>query len=201
MAAYLKTDMPFYGIQTKGRVPIMRMVKRKYAPADLGEYIDAVSALWSLPHREEKYLAIEYARAFPNFIISESLPLYQRMVTEGAWWDLVDGLASWVVGRALLNERDTVEPIVRSWILDDDLWLRRTSIICQLNHKADTDTVFLDDACTANLADPDFFIRKAIGWALRQYARTDEEWVRTYVAAHSDDLPPLSRREAMKHLE
>jgi 3-methyladenine DNA glycosylase AlkD len=200
MATYMKTDMPFYGVQKAGRNPILRRLKREFAPDDLGEYVESVSALWELPHREEKYLALGYARAFDQFVGIESMPLYKRIVVEGAWWDFVDETASRLVGRVLFKERSLTEPTVRSWICAEDMWLRRTSIICQLTHNAETDTVLLGDACTANLADNEFFIRKAIGWALRQYARTDPVWVRAYVEEHGGALSGLSHREATKHL-
>ncbi len=200
MAAYMKTDMPFYGVQKAGRVAIMRRLKRDHPPASQPEYGRAVLALWNLPHREEKYLAIGYARAFDAFMTTESTPLYRRLVVEGAWWDFVDEVASKLVGRVLLRCRAEVDPTVRSWILDNDMWLRRTSIICQLGHKSDTDTLLLKDACTANLPDTDFFIRKAIGWSLREYAKTDPDWVRSYVGDHRREMSALSIREATKHL-
>ena len=200
MAAYLKTDMPFYGVQKAGRTPVMRRLKRKFPPLRRVDYEEAVLALWQLEHREEKYLAIEYARRFEEFVVFDSIPLYERMIIEGAWWDLVDGVASWLVGRVLLEERDRTEPVMRSWITSEDMWLRRTSIICQLGHKAATDSSLLADACTANLSDTEFFIRKAIGWALREYAKTNPDWVRGYVDRHRDDLSGLSYREATKHL-
>jgi 3-methyladenine DNA glycosylase AlkD len=200
MAAYLKTDMPFYGVQKAGRTPIMRRLKQEFPPLDRDDYEEAVLGLWRLEHREEKYLAIGYARAFDEFVVFGSMPLYTRMITESAWWDLVDGVASWLVGRVLLEERNKTEPVIRSWIRSEDMWLRRTSIICQLNHKADTDTSLLADACTANLPDTEFFIRKAIGWALREYAKMNPDWVRAYVADHRAELSGLSYREATKHL-
>jgi 3-methyladenine DNA glycosylase AlkD len=200
MAAYMRTEMPFYGVQKAGRTPILRSLEREHPPDDATEYKDAVRALWNLPHREEKYVAIAYARAFREYIEPEAMHLYQSMVIEGAWWDFVDEIATHLIGGVLAKERSRVESVIRSWILDDDMWLRRTSIICQLKHKADTDTQLLEDACTENLGDPDFFIRKAIGWALREYAKTDPDWVLVFVAAHREELSPLSRREATKHL-
>ena len=200
MAAYLKTDQPFYGVQKPDRTPIVRELVRRYPPADRPGYEEMVRALWSQPHREEQYVALGYARSFADHITAPSVPLYRDLIVEGAWWDLVDEVAPRLVGGALDVDRDLVLPTVRSWIDAEDRWLRRSAIVVQLRYKDRTDTELLSDACTANLADPDFFIRKAVGWALRQYARTDPTWVRTYVAEHEDQLSPLSRREAMKHL-
>lgn len=200
MAAYLKTDMPFYGVQKAGRTRILRMLKREYPPTDALAYRTAVLALWQLPHREEKYLAIGYARSFGEYIRPDAMAMYQQLITEGAWWDFVDEVASQLVGSVLLAHRGEIESLVHSWILDDDMWLRRTSIICQLKHKANTDTELLDDACTQNLADREFFIRKAIGWALREHSKTDPVWVQDYVDRHRDELSGLSLREASKYL-
>ena len=200
MAAYLKTDQPFYGVQKAGRTPIVRRLASSFPPPDRAAYEAVVRALWDLPYREEQYVAVGYARAFPAHITAASMPLYRDLIVEGAWWDLVDEIASRLVGVALLEERPEVTPIIRGWIGDPDLWLRRTSIIAQLIHKDRTDTTLLADACVANLSDPDFFIRKAIGWALRQYARTDADWVRRFLATHESEMAPLSVREASKHL-
>jgi 3-methyladenine DNA glycosylase AlkD len=200
MAAYMKTDMPFYGVQKKGRTPIVRRLTNQFPPADRASYENTVLGLWGLPHREEKYVAIAYARSFDTWVDAASLPLFRRLIVEGAWWDLVDETAIKLVGRALLEDRNTVEGIIRPWIGDPGLWLRRTSLICQIGHKSATDTEFLADACSSNLGDSDFFIRKGIGWALREYAKTDPSWVRGYVATHREDMAGLSIREATKHL-
>jgi len=200
MAAYMKTEMPFYGVQKAGRTVILRRLKREFPPRDAAEYRSAVLALWQQEHREEKYLALAYARAFDVFVNGESMALYERLITEGAWWDFVDEAATKLIGRVLSKERTATDLIVRSWIRSDDMWLRRTSIICQLGHKGDTDTELLSDACTANLADTDFFIRKSIGWALREHAKTHSEWVRAYVEKHREELSGLSYREATKYL-
>ncbi|MGI9529063.1 MAG: DNA alkylation repair protein [Acidimicrobiia bacterium] len=200
MAAYMKTEMPFYGVQKKGRIPVVREVTASCPPSDRSEYRDVVLALWCLPHREEKYVAIAYARAFDEWVDASSLPLYRRLVVEGAWWDFVDEIAIKLVGLALHKDRKQTEPQVRMWITDEDMWLRRTSVLSQIGHKEDTDTELLGEACAANLDSGEFFIRKAIGWALREYAKTDPGWVERYVEAHRETMSGLSIREATKHL-
>ena len=200
MAAYMKTEMPFYGVQKKGRTPVARALLAAHPAADRHAYADTVRALWGLPHREEKYVAIAYARAWDEWVDTASMGLFRELIVEGAWWDLVDEVAIKLVGRALLKERSETEPIVRPWIIDDILWLRRTSVICQIGHRANTDAALLADACSANLDDADFFIRKGIGWALREYGKTDPAWVLAYVEAHHASMSGLSKREATKHL-
>jgi 3-methyladenine DNA glycosylase AlkD len=201
MAAYLKTDMPFYGVQKSGRVPILRAVKDRFPPSDRDDYRTAVLALWTRPHREEKYLAIGYARSFPRFVTLSSVPLYRRMIVEGAWWDLVDEIATHLVGDILVNQREHMTPKVEAWIGDRDMWLRRTAILAQIGHKEDTDADLLFEACERCMHETEFFIRKAIGWALRDYARTDPGAVAAFVTEHRDDLSGLSYREATKHLD
>jgi len=200
MAAYMKTDMPFFGVQKKDRLPVTRAARDEFPPSSETEYTDAVAGLWVLPHREEKYIAVAYARAFDDYVGIPTMPLFRRLIIEGAWWDLVDEIATKLVGRTLEKDRREATPAIRSWIRDENLWIRRTSIICQLGHKGDTDTELLSDACVYNLADTDFFIRKAVGWALREYAKTDADWVRRFAVEHRDRLSALSYREATKHL-
>jgi 3-methyladenine DNA glycosylase AlkD len=129
----------------------------------------------------------------------EVLDLWREMIVTGAWWDHVDAVAH-RIGALLLAHRDHMTPLIRDWARDPDRWLRRSSIICQLSLKSRTDVALLQEVITVNAADPEFFVRKAIGWALRDYARTDPDWVRALVADQIAVLSPLSRREALKHL-
>jgi 3-methyladenine DNA glycosylase AlkD len=201
MAAYMKTDQPFYGVQKPGRTTIFNEMIDRFAPSDRDDYRSAVLALWGQPHREEQYLAIGYAKAFPRYITLSSVPLYRRLIVEGAWWDFVDDIATSLVGSVLRNQRDAMTPKIRAWIDDRDLWLRRTAIIDQLGHKEATDESLLFDACAARLGEQEFFIRKAIGWALRDYARTNPTAVRRFVLDHRGEMSGLSFREAAKHLD
>ncbi|MCO4746048.1 MAG: DNA alkylation repair protein [Proteobacteria bacterium] len=199
MAAYLKTDMPFYGVKRPALKAVTRGAKA-FKPSSREVYEQAVRALWAQPHREEKYIAIQYARAFRRYVTIDSLPLYLFMVRDGAWWDLVDEIASHLVGKVWMDERDVVGTLADQWVLDESLWIRRTALIGQLRHKADTDSARLF-RYSADLAhEREFFIRKAIGWSLRQYGRTDPDAVRDFVEAQGDRLSGLSRREALKHL-
>jgi 3-methyladenine DNA glycosylase AlkD len=200
MAKYMKTDMPFYGVKTPERNRIVREVVRRFPVASHRDYERAVTALWRLPHREEKYLAIDVARAYPAHIVFASVPLYRRMVTEGAWWDLVDGVAAGLIGKMALDEPDEMWPLLDQWVDDADLWLRRTAIIAQLRHKGATDEARLFRYCLARAHEREFFIRKAIGWALREYGKTAPEAVRRFVLDNCDVWSGLTYREATKHL-
>jgi len=200
MARYMKTEMPFYGVQKAGRVPISRELIRGWAPATRSDYTALVRGLWALPHREEKYLALSVARAHSRFVTLSSTPLYRRLIVEGAWWDLVDEVATSLTGRVLLRQRDAMTPKIIKWLDHKDLWLRRVAIISQVGHKEDTDADLLFLACSSRAHETDFFIRKAIGWALRDYAWTDPDAVNSFVRAHQHELSGLSKREATKNL-
>ncbi len=161
MAAYMKTDQPFYGVPKAGRTLIYREMIERFPPRDRDEYREAVLGLWVLPHREQQYLALAYAKAFPQYVTLSSVPLYRHLIVDGAWWDLVDDIAVKLVGGVLFKQRGRMTPKVRAWIDHKNMWLRRTAIIAQIGHKADTDEGLLFDACAARLHESEFFISKA----------------------------------------
>lgn len=199
MQAYMKTDMPFYGVQKPGRAPIVRTILRGYVPQTRDEYEELVLAFWQLPHREEKYIALAVATGVEPFIVPESMPLYHRLILEGAWWDLVDEVATHLIRELVRNFPEKTWPTVDGWVEDESMWLRRTAIICQVGLKASTDADRLFDFCRRRAFEKEFFIRKAIGWALREYAKTDPDAVANFVMEHRD-LSGLSYREATKHI-
>jgi len=198
MAAYLKTDMPFFGVQKSGRAPVIKALVADAVPANQGEYCQLVTTLWNLPHREEKYLALAVAEHFASFHVPASLDLFELLITEGAWWDLVDHAATRLVGATAAGAPEAWERI-DPWIDSEDMWLRRSALICQIKAKSATDRVRLARYCRTTMHEKEFFIRKAIGWALREYAKTDPDWVWRFTSEYRDSLSPLSYREATKH--
>jgi len=200
---YMKSAMPYYGISAPDLRVLLRPHLKAFAPADRDEWETTVRTWWDgATHREERYAALALARhrvARPWQDMA-SLDLDRHLVVTGAWWDLVDVVAGHLVGGVLAGHRPDATPVVRAWAVDDDLWLRRTAVLCQLGHGTGTDLDLLTFAIEHNLDDSSFWLRKAIGWALRQYARTDPEWVRAYVDGLGDRLSGLSRREATRHL-
>jgi 3-methyladenine DNA glycosylase AlkD len=201
MAAYLKTDMPFYGVQKRGRTEVFRLVKKQFSLEDRASYRAAVEALWERPHREEKYLAIGIARHYKDQVNFDNLDLYERLIVEGAWWDFVDDVAINCVGIVYLSQHKETQPIIERWIDSDVMWLRRTSLISPIKHKAETDHLMLFDHCLRRAHEKEFFIRKAIGWTLREYAKTAPDRVRDFLLAHRETWSGLSFREAGKHLD
>ena len=202
MQRYMKSAMPFRGVAKPARERLLKAAVAAHPLADPAELDAVVRELWDgARFREERYLALSltgHRRHLP-WLDSSWVPLLQDWIVTGAWWDFTDEIASRRIGPLLRADPATLLPVVRKWIIDRNRWLRRTSVICQLQAGPATDTALLTEAIEANLADPDFFLRKGIGWALRQYARTDPDWVREFVADHPD-LSPLSRREALRHL-
>lgn len=202
MRAYMKSAMPFLGVPGSLRKPLVRRVFKAYPCDSKGDWLATVRTLWrDATYREERYVAVELAGHRPYLVWHgpDLLPDYAELIVTGAWWDYTDELAIRHVGPILAAHRDVVTPIVRAWSTDADRWKRRTSVICQIKAKADTDRALLADCVEANLDDRDFFLRKGIGWALREHAKTDPAWVRRFVADHPG-LSPLSVREALKHL-
>jgi 3-methyladenine DNA glycosylase AlkD len=203
MQAYMKSDMPYHGVPT----PLLRQLCRStFAPLQFtsaAQWQDLVLDLWRrAKYREERYAAMFVAgdgRALP-FQTPAAMKLYEELIVTGAWWDYVDDIAAHRVGPIL---RDYPAPLRRrmlAWSRSDNLWKRRTSIICQLGFKQDTDLELLYACIEPSLDSREFFLRKAIGWALRQYARTDPAEVKRYVRRNRERLSGLSLREAQKHL-
>jgi len=200
---YMKSAMPYHGLRLPELRAILRPHLATFAPADRDDWERTVRTFWDgATHREERYAAIALARhrSARAWQDPESLDLYRHLVVTGAWWDVVDDVAQHLVAVVLAGHRDATTPVMRAWAVEDDLWLRRTAVLCQTPHGPDTDLDLLGYAVEQNLDDPSFWLRKAIGWALRQYARTDPDWVRAYVDGLGDRLSGLSRREATKHL-
>lgn len=202
MQAYMKSTLPFYGVPSTPMRAIARAALEAHPLPSVEAWRDTILALWhEATHREERYVALEVAgaRRYRAYRTRDALPLYEELVVTGAWWDLVDPTAH-LVRDLVRDEHDWAAERMREWSRDTDLWKRRVSIISQLGLRASTDWPLLQACIEPNLEDRDFFIRKAIGWALREYAKTEPARVARYVEECDPRLSPLSRREAMKHL-
>ena len=200
MAAYMKTTDPFYGVQKKGRVVVLRELLERFPPGSAGEYEGAILALWARPHREEKYLALDYAAAYPEFIAFAAMPLFRRLI----------------VGRSLVGLRRPARDPLRRRGLEtgapgdhradasvgsrrDDMWLRRTALIGQLKHREETDAKLLFDFCDRRATKRSSSSARPSEWALREYARTAPAAVTDYLVSRRDRLSGLSFREGAKH--
>lgn len=200
MQAYMKTAMPFYGVQKAGRTPILRDLVRRFPPDSADTYRELVLALWNLDHREEKYIALGVARRFKAYVVHAHIDLYQRLIVEGAWWDLVDEVATHLIRDLVVAYPAESWVVVDGWIDDEDIWLRRTALICQVGAKERTDADRLFRFCAARAHEEEFFIRKAIGWALREYAKVAPDAAASFINGHVGELSGLSYREGSKHI-
>ncbi len=201
MAAYMKTSMPFYGVQKPRRAKINKEMRLRFRPGTRNGYEEGIRALWQLPHREEKYTALEFALQHKEYITFESLVMYEYLIRDGAWWDFVDLIASDLVGRILLVDRLRARPVLDDWIEDENLWIRRAAILSQLRHRESTDPDQLFGYCLKRIDEKEFFIRKAIGWALREYSKSAPDAVLEFLSENRGALSGLSYREGAKHLK
>jgi 3-methyladenine DNA glycosylase AlkD len=203
MQAYMKSEMPYLGIQATPLRKVASAVFSAHKIESFPEWRDTVLELWrGARYREERYIAIELAgcSTYRKFRTMEALAMYEEMITTGAWWDYVDSIASHRLGELLRLHPAKMGRVLRKWAKSDDMWKRRSAILAQLGFKADTDLALLYDCIRPSIREKEFFLRKAIGWALRQFAKTDPKEVSRYVAEHEAQLSPLSRREALKNL-
>ncbi len=203
MQAYMKSSMPYYGIQATEQRAIFREIFARRPLATYADWRDTVLHLWrTAKYREERYAAIELTgyRRYAAFQTLETLPLYEELIVTGAWWDLVDSVATHRIGGLLHCYPEVMKPEMRVWAICGDLWKRRSSILCQLTFKKGTDLSLLYECIGPSLSSKEFFLRKAIGWALRQYAWTDPHEVLRYVRRKRRELSPLSKREALKNI-
>ncbi|SNX56856.1 3-methyladenine DNA glycosylase AlkD [Streptomyces sp. TLI_55] len=199
MRAYMKDVAPFLGLTTPVRRALSRTVVEGTPRPDETDCTAIALRCWRLPEREYQYFAVDYLRRHARVLSSGFLPVTRHLVSTVPWWDTVDLLAAHVVG-ALVGADPALKADMDAWIVDDDLWIARTALLHQLRYKERTDTERLFTYCLHQSGHPDFFIRKAIGWALREYAKTDPEAVRGFLAREKGRFAPLSVREALKNI-
>ncbi|GGV45407.1 DNA alkylation repair protein [Streptomyces spectabilis] len=199
MRAYMKDVAPFLGLASGVRRELARAVLAGTPRPDEADCTALALRCWRLPEREYHYFAVDYLRRHVKRCSSGFLPVARHLVTTVPWWDTVDLLAAHVVGGLVAADPELTADM-DAWSTDDDLWVIRTALLHQLRYKERTDADRLFAYCARQAGHPDFFIRKAIGWCLREYAKTDPDAVRTFVDRHRDALSPLSVREALKNI-
>jgi 3-methyladenine DNA glycosylase AlkD len=203
MQAYMKSAMPYRGVQTPALRAVCREVFAAFPLAGFENWRDTALALWRRARfREERYAAVEllHARQYRALRTLRALPIYEEIVVTGAWWDYVDYVAGHLLGELLREHPAEMKRRMRAWSRSRDLWKRRAAILSQLKRKGETDLDLLYDCIERAIDSREFFLRKSIGWALREYAKTDPAEVKRYVARQGERLSPLSRREALKNL-
>lgn len=204
MQRYMKSELPFHGLKAEPLRKTCKQVFSRHPLACFEAFRDTILALYrEAEHREERYAAVQLARLprYRQYLTLNALPMLEEMIVTGAWWDLVDGIAAHLIGTLLRDHPSKMKPLMRRWATHDDIWKRRTAILSQLGFKQDTDLDLLFDCIEPSLGRHEFFLRKAIGWALRQHAWTDPQIIEDYVRRHDARLSPLSKREALKNVK
>lgn len=199
MAAYMKDRFPFLGVPAPARRVAQRDFLEDRRNGGAGDALGAADACWAEPEREFQYVGVDLLRRRVGRLRSQDLGRVERLIRTRSWWDTVDLLATHVVGPMVAAD-DALQRTMDRWIADDDMWIARTAILHQLGYGARTDAERLFAYVDRRCDDQEFFIRKASGWALREYAKTAPDAVRGYVADRGDRLSGLTRREALKHL-
>jgi len=204
MQAYMKSAMPYWGVQT----PVQRDITRRLFTANrletAEEWREACLTIWrAAEYREERYAAIDLTgfKYYREWQTLDTLPMYEEMIVVGAWWDFVDVIASARLGPLLRQYPGRMRTKMLQWGRSRSIWKRRSAILCQLTFKSETDLDLLYAAIEPSLGSKEFFLQKAIGWALRQYAWSDPREIRRYVRANADRLSALSKREALKNIQ
>jgi 3-methyladenine DNA glycosylase AlkD len=195
-AAYMRDQFVFLGLSTPVRRRLARSSLRDHLPRDESELTSVARTLWRQPEREFQYAACDYLRASVDVAGAGFVDVVRDLVSTKSWWDTVDALASRVAG-PLVRRHPNLGEVMDAWVLDENIWVARTALLHQLTYRQATDERRLFAYCRQRAGDREFFLRKAIGWALRQYAATDPEAVAEFLAA-TPDLSPLSRREALR---
>ncbi len=199
MAAYMKNQFPFLGVKTPARRAAAKPIMAAGQGWSNSELLVVAESLMAEPEREFSFVAVDLLRKWAPMLESGDLAAVRSLIETKSWWDTVDALAVHVVGSIVRADRELQREMDR-WIGDQNIWVARTAILHQLMWKSDTDTDRLFRYCDLRAADTEFFIRKALGWALRQYARTDPDAVMAYVEANQDRLSALTKREALRRI-
>jgi 3-methyladenine DNA glycosylase AlkD len=199
MSAYLRNQFEHLGIKAPRQGELSRQFYAENGLPDLPELDTILRELWALPQREFQYAATGLLGKLEKKLPPEFIDVMEYLLVTKSWWDTVDTLAGGTVGAHFRRYPDVRDATLAKWRKSENFWLRRTCILFQLNYKKGTDFALMSEIIRENLGSKEFFINKAIGWALRQYSRVDAQAVRAFVAA--TPLQPLSAREALKWLE
>lgn len=197
MEAYMKGVSPFLGIKKPVRTKITKDVMKEFIADDELNPVEFVKLLWSKPYREFHYFAMEYAEKKKLFKQHDSIALFEWMIAEKSWWDTVDFIATHLVAKYFKEFREEEEKNTDRWISSENMWLNRTAMIYQIFYKEKTNEEILVKAILTHISSKEFFHRKAMGWALRQYAKVNPKFVKNFV--QTNEFSGLTVREALKH--
>ncbi len=196
MKSYIKDQFEFLGVKT----PVRRKLSKVFFKKNSSPAIDwkFIHQAWENPYREMQYVVLDYLKLKQKFLTSNDLPKIKKLAQTKPWWDTIDFLCR-SVGFICLHYPET-KKFVLEWSRDEDFWLRRLAIEHQLLQKEETDVQLLEQILVNNLDQFEFFINKAIGWALRDYSKTNPDWVLEFIEKYKDKLSKLSIKEGSKYL-
>ncbi len=197
--AYMRYKFSFFGVNQTKRRALQKILFKTYPIKTIEELTHIVQALWQLQTREYLYTAFDILQHNRKLWTPEIIHLFEYCITTASWWDTVDNLAANCIG-PLCTQFPALKEVMNSWILSENVWFRRTALLFQLRYKIKTDAELLFTYCIKTMHEKDFFIRKAIGWTLREFSKTDPKAVHAFVTTHQDTLSPLSIREALKKM-
>jgi len=197
MEKYMKNLFSYISVPSPNRKEALAIFNEAWKPNNHQELIEWTTLLWNSNEREFQYVAMEHFFKYRKLWLESDIDFIEWLLATKSWWDTVDALAATIVGEFFKKFPHQFESNMSKWIASDNMWINRTAIICQLKYGKNTQTNWLEKSILPHTKSKEFFHQKAIGWALRQYARTDLDWVVSFVNAH--ELKPLSRREALKH--
>lgn len=198
MAAYMRNLFPFYGLPTPKRKALYQSFLKAEKKQKQVNW-ELLDQSYADEHREFQYFVIDYLWVMRRLLTLDDVPHIEKYLRTKAWWDSIDGFNK-IIGHLVSNDSKGRE-LILNWSTDPDFWIRRIAIDHQLGRKEQTDTELLEKILLNNLGSTEFFINKAIGWSLRDYSKTNPQWVRNFLKVHKENMHPLSIREASKYIE
>ncbi len=197
-SAYMRSLWPFLGIPKPRLLASVKPYIKQLKGMSAQDFCSVIEMLWHKPEREYQYVALEIGRTYHRVFGPEDLQFFKGLITRKSWWDTVDVIAPYMVG-SIIQRHPLLLPQMKDWTQDENMWVRRTSLLFQLHYKQKTHVEELLHNCVQLMHEKEFFIRKAIGWVLREYSKTDPLVVRRFVDQYKNQLSPLSYREATKY--
>jgi len=197
MSKYMLNKFEYIGIKTPERREIFKIFFKEYKNEEKIDW-EFVNKCWENKYREFQYVAADYLKNMKDKLTIDDISEFKRLILEKSWWDTIDNL-DMTIGALALKDSN-VNKILLEWSLDENIWLRRIAIDHQLLRKEKTDTELLEKILKNNLGQAEFFINKAIGWVLRDYSKTNPEWVKNFIEKNRENMAKLSIKEASKYL-
>ena len=197
MSVYMQNKFPFLGIKKPLSSSLQKEFIKQWKKTKEINW-DFIFKLWDLPEREFQYFAIDLIVSLVNELQKNDINNMEKLITTKSWWDTVDILSTKAVGKICEKYSELKENVIINWSKSENMWLKRSAILFQLKFKEKTDTILLEKIIVESSNTDEFFINKAIGWALREYSKTDREWVREFIRQNT--LKPLTIREGSKYL-